>query len=95
MIKARDLKRGDCFTIQVICQVQQVVSVASGERIKVVAAVENSDSRSHEFLDEGSVLAIVCKPGHRFSGYGRRYGGGGDDVDVNPPDPSKPNLVDA
>jgi hypothetical protein len=96
MIKARDLKRGDYFTAQVHCEVIEVVSVAGGERIKVVAAVINPHSRSVEYLDEGSVLALVCKPGRQFSVGGRRRDGGGggdDDVVGNPPDPGK--LVDA
>jgi hypothetical protein len=62
MIKARDLKRGDYFTTQVHCEVIEVSSVAGGARIKVVAAVENPRSGSLEYLDEGSMLALICKP---------------------------------
>jgi hypothetical protein len=93
MIKARELKRGDIFRIVVDCEVLKASPIASGKRIKVVAAVENPIGPI-EYLDEGCTLALVCTPGRQFAAYRpRRDDDGGADFVVNPPDPAK--LVDA
>jgi hypothetical protein len=88
MLKARDLKRGDVFMLQLRGEVVEAGPVADGKRISIKLAL--IDSPSLEFAYDGSVIEFLAKPGRPFQichHRGGRRGGGS-----SAPDPAPPPL---
>jgi hypothetical protein len=81
-VKARDLKRGDAFMLQLCGEVVETEPVASGARIRI--KVELLNMRSLEFTYEGSVIELLVKPGRPFQVRRRRR----DDDRWPAPDPA-------
>jgi hypothetical protein len=101
MTKAKNMKRGDTFSMNAPMKVLSVEIAAPG-LVKIKAETENAPSP--EFLDGGCVLEFICKAYRPFAAHpwrgdddgdgGGGGGGGGDDgPDIDPVSPA--DLVDA
>jgi hypothetical protein len=84
MPKARNLKPGDVFALEVCGEVISVASVADGKRIKVKIALE--DQCQIEFPDASLTLEFLSRPGRKFNVY-KDYGDWDDDDDEPEPGP--------
>jgi hypothetical protein len=79
--KARDLSRGDVFSLHVYGEVVAAEPIAGGKRIKVVLTLENQGRRDNcgglvdrpprgdelEFTDDGYTIEFSAVPAGRFT----------------------------
>lgn len=71
MIKARELRIGDVFNLNVSGGVVEVSSIADGKQIKIKLLLHDQET-GLEFPDAGCTIDFLCPPGRPFSVWKRR-----------------------